>query len=310
MACFGVGVGVGNGFFDRLLGRGQELEQRTEAKPTNLPAAVAGENDFAGGSAVAGNTQKSAEASSGNATVAPPNNAAERAVSDSPTGSEDKPPVQVAPTRAATANSGDDGNLAGKDTIISSDALRNSPANSLPSDAGVGGVANDLRAKPGTTAISPAGAVPAQPFSETRSPILVTAPDEKSGPFRLTLAEQAVSASPTLAISAQRFVSVPAQPGPASGHRAERLQVGVLIFHVDPQVPSGGNQKEMAGTVKVIATIGKSGDVVDVKPISGPVALIPAVVQAVREWRYTVTLLDGQPLGAEEDVVIEFRPKS
>jgi protein TonB len=83
-----------------------------------------------------------------------------------------------------------------------------------------------------------------------------------------------------------------------------------LIFHVDPQVPSGGNQKEMAGTVKVRATIGKSGDVVDVKPISGPVALIPAVVQAVREWRYTVTLLDGQPLGAEEDVVIEFRPKS
>jgi hypothetical protein len=62
--------------------------------------------------------------------------------------------------------------------------------------------------------------------------------------------------------------------------------------------------------VKVRATIGKSGDVVDVKPISGPAALIPVVVQAVREWRYTVTLLDGQPLGAEEDVVIEFRPRS
>jgi hypothetical protein len=138
----------------------------------------------------------------------------------------------------------------------------------------------------------------------------VTAPDETSGPFKLALAEQAVSASPTLAISAQRFVAVPAQPGPASGHRPVRLQVGVLIFHVDPQVPSGGNQKEMAGTVKVRATIGKSGDVVDVKPISGPAALIPVVVQAVREWRYTVTLLDGQPLGAEEDVVIEFRPRS
>jgi PilZ domain/Gram-negative bacterial TonB protein C-terminal len=309
IACFAVGVGVGNGFFDRLLGRDQESEQRTEAKPTNLPAAVAGENDFAGGSAVAGNTQKSAEASSGNATVAPPNNAADRAASDSPAGSEGKPPVPVAPTRAATANSGDGGNLAEKDAIISNDALGNSPGNPLPNDAAAGGVANDSRAKPGTTAISPA-VVAAQPFSETQSPILVTAPDEKSGPFRLTLAEQAVSASPTLAISAQRFVSVPAQPGPASGHRPERLQVGVLIFHVNPQVPSGGNQKEMAGTVKVRATIGKSGDVVDVKPISGPVALIPPVVQAVREWRYTVTLLDGQPLGAEEEVVVEFRPKN
>jgi Gram-negative bacterial TonB protein C-terminal len=311
MACFAVGIGVGNGFFDRLLGRNQELEQSSGATPTpaSLPASTAGENDFAGASAVASNAQKPTEVASGNSTATLPNNTADRAASDSPAGSEGKPPVPVAPTRAATANSGDGGNLAEKDNV-SNDALGNSPGNSLPIDAAAADVANDPRAKSGTTAISPAGAVTAQPFSETQSPILVTAPDEKSGPFRLTLAEQAVSASPTLAISAQRFVLVPAQPGPASGHRAERLQVGVLIFHVDPQVPSGGNQKEMAGTVKVRATIGKSGDVVDVKPISGPIALIPAVVQAVREWRYTVTLLDGQPLGAEEDVVIEFRPKS
>jgi PilZ domain/Gram-negative bacterial TonB protein C-terminal len=314
IACFAVGVGVGNGFFDRLLGHNQESERPSDATPptpmASLPAATAGENDFAGASAVASNAQIPTEVASGNSTATPPNNTADRAASDSPAGSESNPPVQVAPTRAANANSGDGGNLAEKDTNVSNDAPGNSPGNSLSSDAAAGGAANDPGAKPGTTAISPAGAVTAQPFSETQSPILVTAPDEKSGPFRLTLAEQAVSASRTLAISAQRFVSVPAQPGPASGHRPERLQVGVLIFHVDPQVPSGGNQKEIAGTVKVRATIGKSGDVVDVKPISGPVALIPAVVQAVREWRYTVTLLDGQPLGAEEDVVIEFRPKS
>jgi hypothetical protein len=312
VACFAVGVGVGNGFFDRLLGRGQELEQPSGAPtPTaSLPASTAGENDFAGASAVASSAQKPTEVASGNFTVAPPTNTPDRAASDSPAVSEGKPPVQVAPTGAASANSGDGKNLAEKDSNISNDAPGNPSGSSLPSDAAEGGVANGARAKPGTTAISPAVAVTAQPFSETQSPILVTAPDEKSGPFRLTLAEQAVSASPTLAISAQRFVSVPAQPGPASGHRPERLQVGVLIFHVDPQVPSGGNQKEMAGTVKVRATIGKSGDVVDVRPISGPVGLIPAVVQAVREWRYTVTLLDGQPLGAEEDVVVEFRPRS
>jgi len=49
--------------------------------------------------------------------------------------------------------------------------------------------------------------------------------------------------------------------------------------------------------------------VVDVRAISGPASLIPRVVRAVREWRYTVTLLDGQPLSAEEDVVMEFRPR-
>jgi hypothetical protein len=146
-----------------------------------------------------------------------------------------------------------------------------------------------------------------KPYSELQSPVLVTPPDEKSGPFRLAFPEAAVSASRTLAISAQRFVSIPVQAGPASSHRPERLQAGVLIYHVDPIPPASGD--EIGGTVKVRATIGKGGDVVDVRAIGGPPALIPRVVRAVREWRYTVTLLDGQPLGAEEDVVVEFRPK-
>jgi hypothetical protein len=146
-----------------------------------------------------------------------------------------------------------------------------------------------------------------KPYSELQSPVLVTPPDEKSGPFRLAFPEAAVSASRTLAISAQRFVLIPVQPGPASSHRPERLQAGVLIFHVDPALPP--YRAEPGGTVKVRATIGKGGDVVDVRAISGPASLIPRVVRAIREWRYTVTLLDGQPLGAEEDVVVEFRPK-
>ena len=146
-----------------------------------------------------------------------------------------------------------------------------------------------------------------KPYSEVRSPILVTPPDEKSGPFRLAFPEIAISASGALAISAQRFVLVPTLPGPASAHRPARLQAGVLIYHVDPVAPAGSG--DTGGTVKVRATIGKGGDVVDVRAISGPASLIPRVVRAVREWRYTVTLLDGQPLSSEEDVVMEFRPK-
>ncbi len=293
IACFAVGIGVGNGFFDKLLGHDRELEQRSNATPANLPGATAGENDFAGASAVASNAQKSTEVASGSSTAAQPSSPADTAASDSPAASEGGPPVKTAPAEAAETNRGNG------EKPPSEDAQQRAP---------VPPVTKPQQAE--TSEASPAEAVTTQPFSETQGPILVTAPDETSGPFRLALAEQAVSASPTLAISAQRFVSVPVQPGPASGHHPERLQVGVLIFHADPQVPLSGNQKEMAGTVKVRATIGKSGDVVDVKPISGPAALIPAVVQAVREWRYTVTLLDGQPLGAEEDVVIEFRPRS
>ena len=327
MMCFALGIGVGNGFFDKLLGRDREIEERSDAT-ANLPASTAGENDFAGGSAVAGSAQKSAEASPVTSAVAPPNNTTEGAAINSPTDSEGNAPVQAAPTGAVNTKSGDSGNLAAKDqqrsagSVPPTDLSRNSVAdvrhdgsgnsagNSLSSDAPANDATDELRATPGTTAASPAEAETARPFSEIQAPILVTAPDERSGPFRLALTEQAVSASRTLAISAQRFVWVPAQPGPASSHRPERLQAGVLIFHVDPLVPTAGNQRELSGTVKVRTTVGKSGDVVDVQPISGPALLIPAVVRAVREWRYTVTLLDGQPIGAEEDVVVEFRPRN
>jgi protein TonB len=303
-------------------------EQRSGAKPANLPAATAGENDFAGASAIAGNAQKSVEASSGNSAVPPRNNMADRAASDSHADFEANAPVQPAQTGAANTNSGDSVNLAAKDrqqgddsapatpssrnsaADVQGDKSGNSPESSAHQNFGAPVAPVMKRQQAESTAMSAAGAVTAQPFSETQQPVLVTAPDEKSGPFRLTLGEQAVSASATLAISAQRSVSIPAQPGPASAHRPERLQVGVLIYHADPLVPATRDQKGLAGTVKVQATIGKGGDVIEVKPINGPTSLIPAVVQAVREWRYTVTLLDGQPLGTEEEVVVEFRPRS
>ena len=312
MICFAVGLGVGNGFFDKLLGRDRDrdVEQQRDAKPANLPAATAGENDFAGGSAVAGNAQKSAEPSPGNSAVTSPNNTAGGTASDVPGDTNANAPPQAAPTGAANPKSGDGRSLIAKDTNVSKDASRNSPGKSLPGGGPASDAVRESRATPGTREISGTEDVTAQPVSETQAPILVTAPDERSGPFRLALTEQAVSASRTLAISAQRFVWVPAQPGPASSHRPQRLQAGVLVFHVDPLPPSLGNQRELAGTVKVRATVGKNGDVVEVQPISGPTPLIPAVVRAVREWRYTVTLLDGQPLGAEEDVVVEFRPRT
>jgi PilZ domain/Gram-negative bacterial TonB protein C-terminal len=295
ITCFAVGVGVGDGFFGKLLGHDQPLEQRSDAKPANLPASTAGENDFAGGSAVAGNAQKSTGASS--------NDSADTVTGRSPAGSKANLPVQ---------RSGADREAEPSPTEVTPDT-DNADENDNSANSDVPDTPVAKRQQAATSAISPPAAPSiqtAEPFSEIQGPVLVTAPDENSGPFRLTLAEQAVSASPTLAISAQRSVSIPAQPGPSSAHRPERLQVGVLIYHADPQVPAVRDSKQMAGTVKVRATIGKGGNVVEVNPLSGPTPLIPAVVQAVREWRYTVTLLDGQPLGAEEDVVVEFRPKS
>jgi hypothetical protein len=48
--------------------------------------------------------------------------------------------------------------------------------------------------------------------------------------------------------------------------------------------------------------------VLDVKPVSGSISLLPAAVSAIRLWRYNPTLLNGRPVQAQQDVTIEFRP--
>ncbi len=138
-------------------------------------------------------------------------------------------------------------------------------------------------------------------------PILITAPSEGDRPFLLTIPEKAISASSSLAISSQGSILVPPEPGPASFHQPDRLQFGDLVFYVEPQYPQGRDQIENEEIVKLRATVGEDGQITDVKRISGPLPLIPAAMSAVREWRYTPTLLNGRPVKTQQDVTIEFR---
>jgi len=179
-------------------------------------------------------------------------------------------------------------------------AAPNAGENSLPGNAG---------ASHGPRASKPRSATASAPVDESLGPLLVTPPVEGSSPFRLTLPEKAVSASHSLAISSQRSVLVPPEPGAASFHHAERLQIGGLIFHVEPQYPRGSNQIEIEEIVKLRAIVGENGRITDVKRISGPMPLIPAAMSAIREWRYAPTLLNGRPVQTEENVTIVFRSR-
>lgn len=178
---------------------------------------------------------------------------------------------------------------------------------STPNAAKETAATNSEKRRPPTSALPPPVDEKAA-ANQTPAPILITAPSEGHAPFRFVLPEQAVSASASLAISSQLSVLVPAEPGRDSTHQPKRLQVGALIDHSDPQFPPTGNQKEIGGTVKLQASIGKGGNVYDVKALSGPAALLAPSVSAVREWRYAVTTLDGQPIELAADITIEFRP--
>jgi hypothetical protein len=158
---------------------------------------------------------------------------------------------------------------------------------------------------------APRGAAPTRAAASFRSKppaVLVTPPAEGSNPSKLVFPEKAISVSSSFAISSQLSVLVSPEPGPAAAHPPARLQAGELMFYAEPRFPKPKKGHELAETVKVRATIGQQGQVIDVKPVSGPPSLFPAAARAIREWRYKPTLLNEKPIQFQQDVTIELRP--
>jgi protein TonB len=85
------------------------------------------------------------------------------------------------------------------------------------------------------------------------------------------------------------------------------LQAGELVSFVWPRYPIAGDRYGSSETVKVRTTIGTLGQVEDVKLVSGSASLLPAAINAIRQWRYKPTLVNERPVQAQEDVTIEFR---
>jgi TonB family protein len=114
--------------------------------------------------------------------------------------------------------------------------------------------------------------------------------------------------APSITISIPPFPSmrIPPELKSRASRAGTTLQMGQLVTRTQPDYPADAVQKGIAGTVKVHATIGQDGAVQSLEA-NGPDLLAEAAMNAVRQWRYKPTLLDGQAIEAEEEIVIVFR---
>jgi protein TonB len=60
------------------------------------------------------------------------------------------------------------------------------------------------------------------------------------------------------------------------------------------------------GQVVIRALITKTGELTDLKVVSGDPILIPAALEAVRQWRYSPPLLNSEPLEIKTTIVVPF----
>ncbi|HEX8764091.1 MAG TPA: energy transducer TonB, partial [Candidatus Acidoferrum sp.] len=166
---------------------------------------------------------------------------------------------------------------------------------------------NPARYKPTSATVAsphPMGVAPHVPRSST---ILVTVPDRGSQAFRVSFPDKTIAATSSLAMTSQLSVLVPPEAGATWTRKSARLEAGELVSFGWPRYPSSG-RSGLAETIRVRATIGQLGQVQEVQFLGGSASLLLATREAIRQWRYTPTLLDKRALQAQQDITIEFRP--
>jgi TonB family protein len=82
---------------------------------------------------------------------------------------------------------------------------------------------------------------------------------------------------------------------------------GLLIKKVPPSYPPNALRMRVEGTVDLMATIAKSGNITAVKVLSGDPLLAKAAQDAVKQWKYKPYLLNGEPVEIQTQVTINFK---
>jgi protein TonB len=75
---------------------------------------------------------------------------------------------------------------------------------------------------------------------------------------------------------------------------------------VNPQYPAIAKTAHISGTILLHAIIGKDGTVQNLQYISGPPLLMQSAMDAVKQWRYKPTLLNGDPVDVDTTISVVF----
>ena len=89
--------------------------------------------------------------------------------------------------------------------------------------------------------------------------------------------------------------------------RSEGVQHALLVRRVQPSYPILARQAGVEGTVRLHAVIGRDGTIRELEVLSGHPLLVSAARDAVREWRYQPTLLNGEPVEVETYITVVFQ---
>jgi periplasmic protein TonB len=72
------------------------------------------------------------------------------------------------------------------------------------------------------------------------------------------------------------------------------LDCSKLVHRVRPVYPKEAKKMRVQGTVRVRVLITKAGNPTNIEVLKGDPLLVPAALTAVKKWRYTPCLINGE----------------
>jgi protein TonB len=100
--------------------------------------------------------------------------------------------------------------------------------------------------------------------------------------------------------------AVQAPAAPAILRVGGQVQAALAISAPPPVYPALAKTARISGAVKLDAVIGVDGHIENLKVMSGPPLLIEAAMNAVKQWTYRPTYLNGKPFKVETQIVVTF----
>ena len=134
-----------------------------------------------------------------------------------------------------------------------------------------------------------------------QSPLIVVEPERGGGGSDFGLSTLGPPSSPPPPV-------VPAPPKPEGPIRLHSgIRTPQRLVNVTPAYPAIARSAHIEGVVIIEATIDERGNVVRAQVLRSIPLLDAAAVDAVRQWRFSPTLLNGEPVPIVMTVTVNFR---
>ena len=110
--------------------------------------------------------------------------------------------------------------------------------------------------------------------------------------------------APPRVLPPPQVVTTPVPSGPVTVVSA--VQSALLIYSPKPLFPPLARAARVQGTVRMHALIGRDGNVQNLQVVGGPPLLTKAALDAVSQWRYRPTLLNGVAVEVTTEIDVNF----